>query len=473
MRTNFTILVILFISFFYLSKSKAQDSIFVTPTYKLTATNISLVDPYTYEWDVYLLHTNGNQTIFIYGVAQYFFNFNTSIFQPGDSIRYSIIGSDLPSNYRPVNASISGNILRLAANLPNVPEASPVISTVSPGTKVLRLRLKNFTRSFQSLSLGLQWRSELPNPYTRIAAFTGLDNSTLFDISSPSSNIVDPISYVSPQLSSPANNSIDNYTNLNLIWNKSPNTLLYHLQISPDSLFNSYFYNDSTLTDTSKFIIGLSVNSKYFWRVGRKDTLGNKIFSFSWNFRTLTATVININLTVLSEGKYNNTFNLLSQRDSITAYLRNSNAPYNIIDSAKGVLDTLNFTGLFSFYNSPNGTYYISVKNKQLLETWSKTGGESLINNGVPVNYNFTSAVTQAYGSNLRLKGSKYCIYSGDINQDGFITLFDFLPIYNGASVFSTGYNLTTDLTGDSVVDLTDVTMCYNNSNNFIRVRRP
>jgi hypothetical protein len=471
MRANITILVMLSITLLYQNQSFSQDSIFATPTYTLTATNISRVDPNTYEWDVFLLHTNGNVTTFIYGAAQYFFNFNTSIFLPGDSLKYSIVSSDLPSQYRPVNASISGNILRLASNLPTLPEDSPVISTVSPGTKVLRLRLKNFTRPFQPNTLGLEWRSDLPNPFTRISVFTGENNTILLMINTPITHFVN--TSITPILNSPSHNSINNYTGINFIWNKTINSGFYHLQIFSDSLSNSYFYNDSTLTDTSKFINGLSANTKYYWRVGKKDSSGVKYFSFTWNFRTITATVININLTVLSEGKYNNTFNLLSQKDSMTAFLRNSVAPYNIIDSAKGLIDTLSFTGLFSFYNSPSGTYYIAIKNKQCLETWSKTGGESLINNNVPVNYDFTSAATKAYGSNLRLKGSKYCIYSGDINQDGFITLFDFIPIYNGASNFAAGYNLTTDLTGDSIVDLTDVTLCYNNSSNFIRVRRP
>jgi len=59
------------------------------------------------------------------------------------------------------------------------------------------------------------------------------------------------------------------------------------------------------------------------------------------------------------------------------------------------------------------------------------------------------------------------------VNQDGFITLFDVIPIYNDATNFVYGNYLATDLTGDNIVDLTDVTLCYNNSTNFIRVRRP
>ena len=116
-----------------------------------------------------------------------------------------------------------------------------------------------------------------------------------------------------------------------------------------------------------------------------------------------------------------------------------SRAPFNIIDSSKGAIDTLSFSGTFSFYNSPAGNYYLTVKNRQCIETWSKSGGESLVNNGVPVNYNFTSAADQAFGNNLILKGSKYCLYSGDIDQDGFITLVDVLPVYNDASGFVSG----------------------------------
>ena len=89
-------------------------------------------------------------------------------------------------------------------------------------------------------------------------------------------------------------------------------------------------------------------------------------------------------------------------------------------------------------------------------------------NNGVPVNYNFTSAADQAFGNNLILKGSKYCLYSGDIDQDGFITLVDVIPVYNDASGFVSGSYLLTDLTGDGTADLSDVSLSYNNSVNFI-----
>ena len=181
---------------------------------------------------------------------------------------------------------------------------------------------------------------------------------------------------------------------------------------------------------------------------------------------------IKINLTSLFEGKYDNLFNILTKREAVSVYLRNSIAPFNIVDSASGIIDSVNFSGLFTFANAPSGQYYIVVKNKQCIETWSKSGGEQLNKNDSTYNYNFTSASSQAYFNNLKLKGSKYCLYSGDVDQNGFINLYDLLSIYNDAYNFIYG-NVISDLTGDNLVDLHDMLIASSNMNSFIRVRRP
>jgi len=78
-----------------------------------------------------------------------------------------------------------------------------------------------------------------------------------------------------------------------------------------------------------------------------------------------------------------------------------------------------------------------------------------------------------AYGNNLKLIGNKYCMFSGDIDNDGYIILSDVIRINNDASEFVTGSYLISDLTGDGFVDLTDVSLCYNNASNFVAVIRP
>lgn len=86
--------------------------------------------------------------------------------------------------------------------------------------------------------------------------------------------------------------------------------------------------------------------------------------------------------------------------------------------------------------------------------------------------YDYTSSSSQAYFNNLKLKGTKYCLYSGGVDQNGYVNLTDVLSIYNDVGGFSIG-NVTNDLTGDNVVDLNDLLISYYNTNNFIRVRFP
>ncbi|MBL8008850.1 MAG: hypothetical protein JNJ56_15115, partial [Ignavibacteria bacterium] len=91
---------------------------------------------------------------------------------------------------------------------------------------------------------------------------------------------------------------------------------------------------------------------------------------------------------------------------------------------------------------------------------------------GGPMSYDFTDSITKAYGNNMVFKGGKYSIYSGDVDQDGFIDLTDELLIYNDGSIFKTGY-VFTDINGDRIVDLLDLLITYNNAVNFVSLIRP
>jgi hypothetical protein len=61
----------------------------------------------------------------------------------------------------------------------------------------------------------------------------------------------------------------------------------YQLQISIDSLFGSFFINDSTLTDTSKVVGGMGYMTKYFWRVRAQNQTGWGDWSEIWKFTTI------------------------------------------------------------------------------------------------------------------------------------------------------------------------------------------
>jgi len=269
-----------------------------------------------------------------------------------------------------------------------------------------------------------------------------------------------------PELINPINNSMLNPLTIDFKWKNLNSVIYYNLILSTDSAFNNVIVNDTILIDTSKTISGLQKETKYFWRVIAKDTSGNTYNSSVWKFTTVPP--IYLDLKVIFEGMYFPLFNLMTRRDTVTAYLYQSTSPYSKIDSAKSVVDSISFTGNFKFFNAASETYYIAMKHFNTIETWSKTGGENLVNNGTVFNFNFTSSISNAYGNNLKLRGSKYCLYSGDVNQDGTVDLADGSLIDNDAANFASGYYLPTDLNGDRVVDLADAVFADNNGFNFV-----
>ncbi len=84
------------------------------------------------------------------------------------------------------------------------------------------------------------------------------------------------------------------------------------------------------------------------------------------------------------------------------------------------------------------------------------------------LNYDFTTAATQAYGSNMNLVGSVWCIISGDVNQDGVVDALDRSTCWNDRNL---GGYYATDLNGDGVVDALDRSICWNNRN--LTVQKP
>ena len=181
-----------------------------------------------------------------------------------------------------------------------------------------------------------------------------------------------------------------------------------------------------------------------------------------WSYRVMRDEVqLTLNVKLAIEGLYNSVTDKLEMKDTVNLFLRNSVSPYNIVDSLKTVVDSVTMNGNYRFYNVPTGVYYFSIKHRNGLETWSKAGGQSFTTGGV-YNYNFTNEASKAYGDNQKLKGSKYCIYSGDTNQDGIIDATDMSQVENDASLSLIGYN-PTDVNGDNITDASDISIVDNN----------
>jgi photosystem II stability/assembly factor-like uncharacterized protein len=216
---------------------------------------------------------------------------------------------------------------------------------------------------------------------------------------------------------------------------------------------------------TKKYILPAGTNKIKF---RARSGFGNGLYVDNINISTYSL-FTQYNIKLIPEGMYNGT--TLNMRDTVKAYLRNINSPFSYVDSATAVIDSVTFNAPFVFKNAGTGSYYIQIIHRNVIEEWSKSGGES-ITKGITANYNFTSAQSQTYGNNSVLIGSKWCLYSGDVIKDGLIELSDMLAIYNDASVFSAGY-ISTDLTGDGLADLSDILVVYNNASNFVAKNTP
>jgi len=156
--------------------------------------------------------------------------------------------------------------------------------------------------------------------------------------------------------------------------------------------------------------------------------------------------------------------------DTITVEIRSIIPPYNVIDSAVG-LGGLGLKQVITLNNITDGvSYYIVVKHRNSIETWSKSGGE-IFTAGI-VTYDFTSAASQAFGNNMVNVAGEWSFYTGDVNQDGIVDGADAALIDNDAFNFVTGY-VATDLNCDDVVDGTDAAFADNNTFNFVGVIRP
>jgi len=228
----------------------------------------------------------------------------------------------------------------------------------------------------------------------------------------------------------------------------SSESTLLHASYSTNGCANVKYRND-TASYTGKFY------SIYLYKIGI-DKLNE------WRPPS------KVKLTATIEGFLNTGTGKLNLRDTLPAELRNSTSPYGLVASSKSVIDSVTFKTECEFPHVNPGNYYLSVSGRNSIETWSSSA--IMIYNDSATTYNFTTGATKAYGSNLILKDSLYCIYSGDVNKDDFVDNNDIVFIYN--NIFLTGY-YKTDLDGNLYTDMSDVIIASNNSNNLVSVIRP
>ncbi len=188
-----------------ISNAQRGDSIHVKPRYTMGVVNQNLVSPNTLIFDIYILHTNFDSTTFQLAGAQYFFKYFPGVAN-GGTLSYTFApsaagdSSDLPFNMRPRNPSfdLNQNLMRLAAN--SLPGAGNgfFISHTGLGSKIIRMRLSTTAASLNMDSIGFTWHNALPNPFTKVNAYTGLNGTFNTDITTPSTHYIDGLVGVTP-----------------------------------------------------------------------------------------------------------------------------------------------------------------------------------------------------------------------------------------------------------------------------------
>ena len=155
--------------------------------------------------------------------------------------------------------------------------------------------------------------------------------------------------------------------------------------------------------------------------------------------------------------------------DDIQIELYNFVYPYNIEYQTTGYLSINgNCTVTIPFEFSDN--YYIVVKHRNHLETWSAYT-INFYNNDVY--FNFSDNINKAYGDNLKeVAYGYYAVYAGDVNQDGLVDGSDMSDTETDNNNFATGY-LPTDVNGDGLVDGSDMSIVETANNNFVGIIIP
>lgn len=127
-------------------------------------------------------------------------------------------------------------------------------------------------------------------------------------------------------------------------------------------------------------------------------------------------------------------------------------------------------TATGTFNSALNGLFYLTVKYRNCLKTWSAL--PLAINSSTPV-YDFTNSPSKAYGSNMiEIEPGVWALFSGDLNDDGNVDNSDYTTWETDSNSFSFG-NFATDLNGDGNVDNSDYTIWEANSNSFIFAAHP
>ncbi len=224
-----------------------------------------------------------------------------------------------------------------------------------------------------------------------------------------------------------------------------------------------FIYNPNGDTSVCRNIFYSFAISQFADQNVAKNLIENSV---RYLMRDLMPQTKTLNLTVMFEGFLNvNTTN----PDTITVEIRTSTNPYNLVQQKKVTPDSLGNVSINFESAQDNIPYYLVIKHRNSIETWSLNPIQ--FNSGI-ASYDFTTAQNKAYGNNLKLVNNEWCIYSGDVNQDGFINSTDVNLVFTNNVLGASGY-YSTDLNNDNITEIEDLIITFSNSQLNIQSRKP
>ena len=165
--------------------------------------------------------------------------------------------------------------------------------------------------------------------------------------------------------------------------------------------------------------------------------------------------------------------NIATATDSIEVSLWESSNVSNPNFKARSIINNSGIMTAYFPLSTIGQSYYLSLKHRNSIQTWSK--------NPILINaenfYDFSTNSNKAYSDGfneplINLGNGIYAIYSGDVNQDGSVDIFDMQNVENNASQFAFGY-YNSDCSGDGNTDVSDMNIIENNVGLFIYYARP
>ncbi len=129
----------------------------------------------------------------------------------------------------------------------------------------------------------------------------------------------------------------------------------------------------------------------------------------------------------------------------------------------RGALDgTGNVT--VHFQNVPYEKFFLGIQHRNSIRTWSS---HPFLTDANTFSYDFTTSSSQAYYDNMtQMHDGRWCLFSGDVDQNQFIDSNDLLIVDNDAYNMVSG-DVVTDLDGNGFVDNNDLMIVDNNANYY------